>query len=362
MWKPVERIFHFFITGGEDMLAVNRFGVSQKFRTIFFKMFLILPLSVFGQAYIGFTDPGFGIPGTEKQQGRENPETMHESWMPAGNMAVNFSSVIEVINYSFELPGLEKIKGWDGECRDPGWTGLLYDIEGWTSAAPAWDSGVETGFTPTDGEWTGFIMGGDSAVYQITNHVIQEGDEIELLVDARITWAAMFLKIGFFYEDNGTQVPLETEIWELLDTMEEYFLLFSAADHPDAVGQNLGILFDNVSDSASWIGIDNVRLNNSNANVAVDRMNESRGFALSQNFPNPFNPDTNIHYNLESTGRVRLSVFDTMGREVAVLVNELQNSGDHHAVFTGAGLESGLYFYRLQNEKHTITRKMMLLK
>jgi hypothetical protein len=344
------------------MVISDFIGFQQKYRIILIGIVLILSFSLYGQTDIGFANPSFGIPGMEKQQGRDNLEIMHESWMAEGNIAFNFSSAIEVINYSFELPGLEKIKGWDGECRDPGWTGLLYDIEGWTSVAPAWDSGVETGFTPTDGDWTAFIMGGDSAVYQITGHVIQEGDEIEMLVDARITWAAMFLKMGFFYEENGTQVPLEAEIWELLETMEEYFLMFSAADHPDAVGRNLGILFDNVSDSSSWIGIDNVRLNNSNANVAVDNMGELEGFALSQNFPNPFNPDTHIHYCLKTAGQVRLSVFDASGRKVAVLVNGIQEAGDHYAVFNGMNLDSGIYFYRMQNGERTVTRKMMLLK
>jgi hypothetical protein len=86
------------------------------------------------------------------------------------------------------------------------------------------------------------------------------------------------------------------------------------------------------------------------------------GFALYQNFPNPFNPETKIHYTLKNNGKVRLSVYDLTGREVAVLVDGVQNAGAHDAVFTGAGLVSGIYFYKLQTAEGVITKKMALVR
>jgi hypothetical protein len=85
-------------------------------------------------------------------------------------------------------------------------------------------------------------------------------------------------------------------------------------------------------------------------------------FALSQNYPNPFNPSTNIQYTLESRGKVRLAVYDLLGREVAVLVDGYQNVGTHQVVFSRAGLSSGIYFYMLRTANGVVTKKMVLLK
>ena len=83
---------------------------------------------------------------------------------------------------------------------------------------------------------------------------------------------------------------------------------------------------------------------------------------LFQNYPNPFNPDTRIHYEIKSKGKVRLSVYDLLGREVSVLVNSVQNAGRYDVTFEGNQLSSGIYFCRLHTEDIVITKKMMLLK
>jgi hypothetical protein len=85
-------------------------------------------------------------------------------------------------------------------------------------------------------------------------------------------------------------------------------------------------------------------------------------FNLSQNYPNPFNPSTRISYTLVTKGMTRLSVFDILGREVAVLVNEIQNEGSHEVVFTANNLSSGVYFCKLVSSETTATIKMLMLK
>jgi hypothetical protein len=85
-------------------------------------------------------------------------------------------------------------------------------------------------------------------------------------------------------------------------------------------------------------------------------------FALSQNYPNPFNPETNIHYSLKNSGRVRLSVQNILGQEVAILVQGIQSSGAHEVKFSGEKLGSGVYFYKLETNEGSITKKMMLMK
>jgi uncharacterized protein YxjI len=85
-------------------------------------------------------------------------------------------------------------------------------------------------------------------------------------------------------------------------------------------------------------------------------------FELAQNYPNPFNPSTKIQYTLKSSGNVRLSVYDLLGREVAILVNGVRTAGSHEVTFSRPDLGSGVYFYKLQTGGQVITKKMLLMK
>jgi hypothetical protein len=85
-------------------------------------------------------------------------------------------------------------------------------------------------------------------------------------------------------------------------------------------------------------------------------------FGLAQNYPNPFNPTTTINYTLNNQSKIKLSVYDMLGREVAVLVNQEQGAGTYEVVFKANELSSGIYFYRLVSPQGVISKKMMLLK
>ncbi len=85
-------------------------------------------------------------------------------------------------------------------------------------------------------------------------------------------------------------------------------------------------------------------------------------FALSQNYPNPFNPATKIAYSLPHQMKATLRVFNILGQEVATLVNEVQNAGQHTVSFDASHLASGVYLYRLQAGEFTSTYKMILMK
>jgi hypothetical protein len=92
-------------------------------------------------------------------------------------------------------------------------------------------------------------------------------------------------------------------------------------------------------------------------------------FALGQNYPNPFNPTTTIEYAIGGVGRyasgvseVRLVVYDLLGREVAVLVNEKQPVGSYKVAFDAGHLASGTYLYRIMAGQFVQTRKMVLVK
>jgi len=85
-------------------------------------------------------------------------------------------------------------------------------------------------------------------------------------------------------------------------------------------------------------------------------------YALSQNFPNPFNPSTVVSYQLPVAGDVRIVVYDLLGQEVATLVNEEKPAGSHTVRFDASGLASGVYLYRLTAGSWTSMRRMLVLK
>jgi hypothetical protein len=85
-------------------------------------------------------------------------------------------------------------------------------------------------------------------------------------------------------------------------------------------------------------------------------------YNLSQNFPNPFNPSTDISFALPNAGKVKLVVYNVLGQEVATLVDQAMEAGNHTVTWEANEYSSGVYFYRLNAEKYTQTLKMMLLK
>lgn len=89
------------------------------------------------------------------------------------------------------------------------------------------------------------------------------------------------------------------------------------------------------------------------------------GYFLGQNYPNPFNPATTISFSVPNTARgriVTLSIYDVLGREVAVLVNGIAEPGKHSVLFTADDLPSGIYFYRLTDGLTGVSKKMVLVK
>ena len=85
-------------------------------------------------------------------------------------------------------------------------------------------------------------------------------------------------------------------------------------------------------------------------------------FSLDQNFPNPFNPSTQIRFSVPSKGIVTLKVSDLLGREVAVLVREMLEAGSYVAKFSATNLSSGTYIYTLISGDYRMSQRMLLLK
>lgn len=102
-----------------------------------------------------------------------------------------------------------------------------------------------------------------------------------------------------------------------------------------------------------------IKQENATNNTSQD-LEES--FFKTKNYPNPFNPTTTINYVLKSSTHVKITVYDRLGREVVVLVDESQSEGEYNIEFNGSNLPSGIYFYRIKTPEKIEVRKMVLAK
>jgi hypothetical protein len=100
---------------------------------------------------------------------------------------------------------------------------------------------------------------------------------------------------------------------------------------------------------------------NNSGEVTADTSISSQSVLMS-NYPNPFNPSTQISYQLEKAGLVSLKVYDILGRNVATLVNRYQDAGKYNVTFNAANLASGIYIYQLRTNNLISTKKMILMK
>jgi hypothetical protein len=85
-------------------------------------------------------------------------------------------------------------------------------------------------------------------------------------------------------------------------------------------------------------------------------------FSLSQNFPNPFNPETHVRFTVPRESSVRITVFDVLGREQAVLIDGDLPAGVYTVRWDASGVASGMYILRMQSGDFTETRRMLLLR
>jgi predicted extracellular nuclease len=101
--------------------------------------------------------------------------------------------------------------------------------------------------------------------------------------------------------------------------------------------------------------------------IEDDQQQIAQDYSLEQNYPNPFNPVTRIEFNVPKTGQVKVVVYDILGRQVKVLFNAMAPAGRQTLTWdatneAGTTLGSGIYFYQLQSENFTMSKKMILLK
>jgi photosystem II stability/assembly factor-like uncharacterized protein len=143
--------------------------------------------------------------------------------------------------------------------------------------------------------------------------------------------------------------------WIPADTISSHFFLFG---EPAAIS-----LF--IQDEYLYAGTNGFgvwKLNIAGLSNIKNKGIVSNNYDLSQNYPNPFNPVTTISYSIPKSAFVTLKIYDILGKEVSVLVNEEKPAGSYNIVFNANALSSGVYFYRLQAGSYSETKKLSLIK
>lgn len=174
---------------------------------------------------------------------------------------------------------------------------------------------------------------------------------------------------NFGLSGSSDTIRLFNDEGHLIDVVT-YFDKAPWPTEPDGNGATLELSSPELDNSLaeSWIastrtggtpGWENGTLPTSNENEGKDTPDD---FVLAQNFPNPFNPSTNISFKLPSATKVELSVFNLLGQKVASLVNENLSAGNHTFTFDATNLSSGIYLYQLKTPTTTLTNRMVLVK
>ncbi len=116
---------------------------------------------------------------------------------------------------------------------------------------------------------------------------------------------------------------------------------------------------ESLKSNYDWLIFNNALQKGNNDNLAENKISD---YELSTNYPNPFNPETNISFSIKESGFVSLRVFDILGKEVASLVNERMETGNYTRIFNASNLPSGIYIYSLRVNDFSSFKKMTVLK
>jgi parallel beta-helix repeat protein len=137
------------------------------------------------------------------------------------------------------------------------------------------------------------------------------------------------------------------------DTHGAFMISLTSSINRDYVTATATDLMGNTSEFGGWTTTDV---------HSTDEQTMPKSYALLQNYPNPFNPSTTIEFQIPKSGHVKLNVYNLLGEEVKILVNEEMKPGSYKSIFDGSSLASGVYLYRIQANGFVQSKKFVLLK
>lgn len=161
---------------------------------------------------------------------------------------------------------------------------------------------------------------------------------------------------GYYYISSFTDNIIYQFNDELSDDPE---IISTGHNGPSGLGYNVR---DNILGVTNYDGNNIDLIDLGTTDIESEKNSGVNGFNLKQNFPNPFNPITTIEYSISKRDEATLIVYDVLGSEIVVLVNEVKGMGSYTAEFNAAGLASGIYFYHLKAGNFSDTKKMVIMK
>jgi len=233
-----------------------------------------------------------------------------------------------------------------------------------------------TGWCPHPGEFWGGVGSGTIKIVDDTGHPLSAGyakdAEIEIVEgsDEPDAWLT--------YCDPGVEfIPIavlasDPDHYNIFGIEAGTALFPNASDQvdPNLVSENRcvgfgihSLAYSTMTDD-SWKFIDAGISWILGGETGVEKTSTSMpaDFNLAQNFPNPFNPETKIEFQLESPGHTTISVYNSQGQLITTLVDENLESGTYYVTFRAENYSSGVYFYRINSGDFSKVRKMLLMK
>jgi hypothetical protein len=177
----------------------------------------------------------------------------------------------------------------------------------------------------------------------------------------------------YFYIDRGQNIIIvrpPSNVYPIVDNITGYFsgndtLRIGGRLYVEKIGL-ISMLDSNATNTYYRQSQKLLEFNGNPVSVEAEPSPIPIGFSLSQNYPNPFNPSTKISWQTPVSGWQTLQVYDVLGNEIAILVNEYRPAGSYEIEFKSTvgsrQLANGVYFYRVQAGEYVETKKMILLK
>ena len=270
--------------------------------------------------------------------------------MDNDNLYVAFDVTDDVVNSDSTLAN-----NWENDAVDL-FIGL-YDSKAKTHSGLASGANADYHFRFASNRILIDNAGGATVYYNNTPNYIWKKNTLTAgyKIEAKIPFARLSTVVsgnGTFVPASGMTIPIDIEIMDRDNlTTSDYrdCKLCYSTMNKDLSYQDMWRWTYTWYD-ATTLG---VQKNPTSAVVSYD---------LSQNFPNPFNPTTEIHFSLAKAGYTNLTVYDVLGREVATLVDGFQAVGNHTITFNASHFASGMYLYRIQSGSYIAVKKMLLMK
>ena len=291
-----------------------------------------------------------------------NLDGVADSWVELNGGDIDLSSYNEVTIAAWFTPALENIQwnalwffGDDGAGAGAGSDGICFQPSRGDDVARFWiTSGNPTAPYNNEDGVVDVIEYNDLDLHHVVCEV-NEVPEISMYHNGELIGTTPCTSDPDAGKDNG--------VWCISPNFARFAHSCYSADNPYLGSIHEIAIFNRALTDEEVAYLYSVGVNGFPATSVTDKAPQlAQEFGLSQNYPNPFNPTTEITYTLKQGEQVKLTIYDLLGNEVATLVDEYQNPGEHNITYNAQDLTSGVYCYQLQTATGSFTKKMVLMK